>query len=58
MEKWTTSLTSNQVPAFISSHDLECQETVETYEGKDIEKVVMERTSDGKVKSIRIDFVV
>ena len=30
----------------------------ETYEGSDIKKAVFERTADGKIKSMTIEFVV
>lgn len=58
MKDWVSSSTSEQDVAFIHSNELECQEVIETYEGKDIKKAVLERTADGKLKSISIDFVV
>ncbi len=53
MENWTQSQTSD---ANLSYDTLGANE--EIIQGSDIKKVVLERTTEGKLKMIRIDFVV
>lgn len=57
MKKWITSTTSDK-DIIVYAQDITCQETIEEYDGKDIKKAVIEKTAEGKIKSIHIDFVV
>ena len=49
MKEWCTSSTSEE--------DVVYNRLTEVFPGKEIEKVVLERTTDGRIKSMRIDFV-
>ena len=51
MKNWVSSSTNGKTFEY-------AQNVQETYKGKDIKKAVIEKTADGKIKSVTIEFVV
>ena len=59
-DEWVVSSTSDELVVFngIDAIDVSYKESenVDNYDGKDIKKVVLKRTTSGKLKSIAIEF--
>ena len=51
MEEWVSSSTSKRPFEYAKN-------VQDTYEGKDIKKAVIEKTANGKIKSVTIEFIV
>ena len=51
MKNWVSSSTNGKMFEYTKN-------VQDTYEGKDIKKAVIEKTANGKIKSVTIEFVV
>lgn len=50
MKEWVSSSTNEKTFEYTKN-------VLDTYEGKDIKKAVIEKTANGKIKSVTIEFV-